>query len=76
MFRILGLVRTTEVFDHLKLFQRLASELIPPNIKIHSCNEPDKAPRDFAACTASAHRISNRKPEIFDKKYEIPGLDR
>jgi hypothetical protein len=49
---------------------------MPPNIQIHSSNEADKATHDFAACTASANRISNRKTTIFDKEYEITGLDR
>jgi hypothetical protein len=34
------------------LFQILASELMSPNIWIHSSNEADKAVRDFAASVA------------------------
>jgi hypothetical protein len=40
------------------MFQILASELISPNIQIHSSNEADKAAQDFAASIASAYMIS------------------
>jgi hypothetical protein len=56
------------------VFQNLASGLTYTNNQIHSSNETDKAARDFAASTASAHRVSIRKTTIFDRKYEIPVL--
>jgi hypothetical protein len=58
MFSILDPVRTRESLDPIvkptdwELFQNLASELMSPNIWIHSSNEADKAARDFAASIA------------------------
>jgi hypothetical protein len=82
MFSILDPVTTREASDpvekriHWEMFQSLASELISPNIQIHSSNEADKAACDFAASIASAYRISFRKKTtILGRKYEIPGLD-
>jgi hypothetical protein len=55
IFSILDPVRTREALDPVEkltdweLFQILASEVISPNIQIHSSNEADKAARDFAA---------------------------
>jgi hypothetical protein len=75
-------VKTKEALDPIKkltdweLFQSLASELISPNILIHSSNETDKGANDFAASVALAHMISTRKTTILDRKDETPGLDR
>jgi hypothetical protein len=57
------------------LFKSLGSELISPNIQIHSSTEADKAAHDFAAPIALAYRLSTRKTTILDWKYEKPGLD-
>jgi hypothetical protein len=82
MFSILDPVRTREASDPVEkltdweLLQSFASELISPNIQIHSSNEADKAARDFAASIASAYRLSTRKKTtVLDRKYEIPRLD-
>jgi hypothetical protein len=37
-----------EELTDLELFQSSASELISPNIPIHSCNEADEATHDLA----------------------------
>jgi hypothetical protein len=71
MFIILDPVRTRKVLDPVEkltdweLFQSFVSELISPNILIHSSNETDKAARDFAASIASAYRLSTRKKSQF-----------
>jgi hypothetical protein len=58
MFSIVDHVRTREAVDPVENltdwdpFQSLASELISPNILIHSSNEADKAACDFAAFIA------------------------
>jgi hypothetical protein len=81
MFSILDPVRMREALDPAEkltdweLFQSLASELVSPNIQIHSSNEANKAACDSAASIASAYRISTRKTSILDRKYEIPQLD-
>jgi hypothetical protein len=82
MFSILDPVRTREALDPVEkltdweLFQSLASELISPNIQIHSSDEADKAAHGFAVSIAAAYRLSTRKTTILGRKYEIPGLDR
>jgi hypothetical protein len=54
MFSILDPIRTMEALDPIEklkawgLFQSLASELVSPNIQIHSCNESNKAACHFA----------------------------
>jgi hypothetical protein len=63
IFSILDCVRTGETLDAVEkmtdweLFQSFASELISPDIQIHSSNEADKAARDFPASVASAYRL-------------------
>jgi hypothetical protein len=74
MFSILDPVRMKVALDPVEkrmdweLFQSLASELISPNIQIHSSIEPDNAARDLVASIASAYRISTRKTAILDRK--------
>jgi hypothetical protein len=73
MLVILDHVRTREVLDPVEkladgeLFQSLASKLISPNIQNDSCNEGDKATRDFAASLASVYRLSTIKTKIVDR---------
>jgi hypothetical protein len=82
MFSFLDPDRTRETLDSVEkltdceLFQSLASELISPNIQIHSSSEADKVSRGFAAPVALAYRLSTRKTTILYQKYEIHGLDR
>jgi hypothetical protein len=57
-----------EKFTDWKLFQSLASELMLPNIQIHSSNEVDKVVRDITANIAYAYRLSTRKTKILDRK--------
>jgi hypothetical protein len=58
MFSILDPVRIRQALDPVEkladweLFQSLASELVSPNIKIHSSKEADTAAHDFAASIA------------------------
>jgi hypothetical protein len=58
MLSILSPVRTREALAPVEkladweLFKSLASELISPNIHIHSYNEAHKAAHDFAASVA------------------------
>jgi hypothetical protein len=47
--------------NRLGAVSKPASELVPPNIQIHSYDEADKAARDFAGSIASAYRLSTRK---------------
>jgi hypothetical protein len=74
MFSILDPVRTKEALDSVEkltdweLFQSLASELIFPNVQIHTSNESDKAAHDFLASIALAYRLSTRKTTILDRK--------
>jgi hypothetical protein len=81
MFIILDPVRKREALYPVekltdwKLFQSLASELLPPNIQIHSSNEADKAARDFAASITLVYILPTRKSKILGWKYKIPVLD-
>jgi hypothetical protein len=67
MFSIMDPVRTRESLDPVEkptdweLCQSLASELVLPNIKMYSSNEPGKYARDFVASLVSAHGQSTRK---------------
>jgi hypothetical protein len=67
MFSILDPIRTREALDPIEklreweVFQSLASELISPNIQIHSSNKDAKAAHDFAASMSSAYRLSISK---------------
>jgi hypothetical protein len=59
-------VRTREASDPVEklrdweMFQSLASELISPNIQIHSSNEADKGACDFSASVTAVYRLSTR----------------
>jgi hypothetical protein len=70
MFSFLDPVRTKETLDPVEkltdweLFKNLASELMSPNIQIHSSNEADKASRDVAASVTSAHRYRLEKLQL------------
>jgi hypothetical protein len=72
MFSIPYPVRTREALYPVekltdwKLFQSLTSELLSPNIQIHSSNEDDKTAHHFAASTALAYRLSTRKSKILN----------
>jgi hypothetical protein len=52
------------------LLERLASELISPNIQINSSNETIKAASDFAA-----FRHTGQKLKFYAANTEIPSLD-
>jgi hypothetical protein len=80
MISVLDSVRTRGASDPVEkltdsqLLQSLASELVSPNIKIHSSSKSDKETHDFAASMASVHRLLNRKTKNLDRKYEISDL--
>jgi hypothetical protein len=73
--RMRATLNSAEKLTDWKLFQSLFSQLISPNIQIHSSNEVDKTAYGFAVSRASACSILSRKTTILDWKYEIPGLD-
>jgi hypothetical protein len=67
MCNILDPARKNEALDPVEklkdweLLQGLASELMSPNIQIHSSNESDNEARDFAAPLALTYRLWKTK---------------
>jgi hypothetical protein len=82
MFHILDHVRTKQIskplerFTDWEQFQSLASNLISPRVEINSGIEADKVACDFAACIASAYRLSTSKITLSELNNDLPGLDR
>jgi hypothetical protein len=79
IFHLLDHIRSRNLSDPVdkftdwERFQRLASELISPKIKINSEEEADKAARDFTASIASAYRIATSKITLTDINKNIHG---
>jgi hypothetical protein len=64
--KIRTLSEPIEKFTNWDRFQRLASELISPQIEIKSEVEADKAAHDFTASIASAYRLPTSKVTLSD----------
>jgi hypothetical protein len=82
VFHIMDLVTTNKLLEPLEKFtgwerfQSLASDLISPRLDINSGIEADKAPREYTASIASAHRLSTSTVKRYELNHDHPGLDR
>jgi hypothetical protein len=82
IFCILDHIKAREILDlvekltHWERFQSVTSALVSPRVEINSCIDADKAAPVFAACTASAYRLSTKTTTISDRKCSPSSLER